>query len=75
MNIDIENFRKLQRNAINEARSKRTYYEGVIEGLLKAETLIVWSKTDKTDDICDDNDPLRNQKLRIHYRPNKEEES
>ena len=30
------------------------FMQGVREGLLKAETLIVWSKTDKTAEICEE---------------------
>ena len=69
MNIDIEHFFKLQRGAITEAKEKSAYYTGYIQALHDAESMISASRTDK----CEKVDPLRNQKLRIHYTPNKED--
>ena len=71
MNIDIEIFYRLQRGAITEAKEKSAYYTGYIQALHEAESIIRASRTDK----CEEVDPLRNQKLRINYTPNKEVES
>lgn len=74
MNIDTKLFYKLQKEAINDAKERCSYYEGFIQGMYKAETIIMRSRNDINADCnADKDDPLRNQKLRINYTPNKED--
>lgn len=46
MNIDTKLFYKLQKEAINDAKERCSYYEGFIQGMYKAETIIMRSKND-----------------------------
>lgn len=54
MNIDIELFYKLQREAINDAKERSSYYEGFIQGMYKADAMISRSRTDKENNCCEE---------------------